>query len=244
LQVYDKEATFIELPKQKLIASLWKQVYVKSAYDTKQFPLQDTAGYFLSRVDTLCDPTYTLKNENILHIRTETTKITETIFVIDEQKFHFFDVSGKRNERKYWAPYFDDVHTILFVVNIASYDQITDEIPTMNQMVDAMTLFQEICNHKLLSKVRKILFLNKFDLFKKKIKINLVRKYIPDAPNVTTSNELISFFTETFKNYSGNPNLTVHTTCCTDSNTMQVIVGEVVKDLIRRVLQGAGLVKN
>ncbi|KAJ3306878.1 guanine nucleotide-binding protein subunit alpha [Kappamyces sp. JEL0829] len=243
LLVYDAKASSISVPIQKLIANLWKQVYVKSAYDTKQFPIQDTASYFLSRIESLCDPTYTVKNENILHIRTATKKIHETVFVIEQQKFHFFDVNGQRHERKYWVPYFDNVHTILFVISIASYDQTTEESPPINRMQDAMALFSEICNNKLLAKVRKILFLNKYDLFKKKIKINLVRKYIPEAPNVTTAKELLEFFTQSFKTSSGNPNLTVHTTCCTDSNTMQVIVAEVVKDLLRRVLEGAGLAK-
>ena len=215
-------------------------MYVKSAYDTKQFPIQDTAAYFLSRVETLCDPTYTLKNENILHIRIVTKKIHETIFTIENQRFHFFDVAGGRHERKYWVPYFDNVHTILFVISIASYDQMTNEEPSINRMVDAMTLFEEICSTSLLLKVKKIVFLNKVDLFKKKIKINLVRKYLSDAPNTTSLQELLVFFQDTFKTTCQDKNLAIHTTCCTDSNAMQVIVGEVVRELLHRLLQGAG----
>jgi G-protein alpha subunit len=95
--------------------------------------------------------------------------ISETKFVIENQKFYFYDVSGKRNQRKYWVPYFDNVHTILFVASLASYDLLLEERPYTNRILDAMSLFKDICHEKLLSGTKKLLFLNKIDLFKKKV---------------------------------------------------------------------------
>lgn len=110
-----------------------------------------------------------------MNIRSETLKITETKFIIENQQFYFYDVSGKKHQRKYWVPYFDNVHTILFVASLASYDLLMEEPPHSNRMMDAICLFKEICEIRLLGRAKKLLFLNKIDLFKKKVLFLLIK---------------------------------------------------------------------
>ena len=81
-----------------------------------------------------------------------------------------YDVGGQRRLRKCWIPYFDKVHCIVFVTSLSCFDKYLAEDATINQMVDSLVLFEELSNHILLSKLEFVLFLNKKDLFKKKLK--------------------------------------------------------------------------
>jgi guanine nucleotide-binding protein G(i) subunit alpha len=57
----------------------------------------------------------------------------------------------------------------MFVVSIASYNQMLLEDNTVNRLSDAMGLFEEICSNELLRNTCLLLFMNKFDLFTEKI---------------------------------------------------------------------------
>merc|ERR1712166_271724 len=65
-------------------------------------------------------------------------------------------VGGQRNERKKWIHCFDNVTAVLF------------EDKTQNRLLEAMELFEEICNSKWFIGTSVILFLNKRDLFETK----------------------------------------------------------------------------
>jgi hypothetical protein len=63
---------------------------------------------------------------------------------------------------------FDSVTCVLFVVSISEYDQTLRE-GKENRMLESLALFDDICNSKWFQNTAFILFLNKTDLFKKKI---------------------------------------------------------------------------
>ncbi len=65
---------------------------------------------------------------------------------------------------------FQDVTSVIFVVAMSEYDQKLYEDETTNRMHEALKLFKDICNTKWFSETAIILFLNKKDLFEKKIK--------------------------------------------------------------------------
>ncbi len=121
---------------------------------------------------------------DILNNRTVTQSASDTIFDIHSQKIHFIDVSGLLHHRNTWVSYFDNVHVILFVVALSSYDQNMVEDPSVNRMSDALVLFDQMANHPLLSKKGLILFLNKRDLFTKKVKKSSIQKYFPEYQGI------------------------------------------------------------
>lgn len=63
---------------------------------------------------------------------------------------------------------FDSVTCVLFVVSISEYDQTLRE-GKENRMLESLALFDDICNSKWFQNTAFILFLNKTDLFQKKI---------------------------------------------------------------------------
>lgn len=57
-----------------------------------------------------------------------------------------YDVGGQRNERRKWIHCFDNVVAIIYVAAISEYDQVLYEDSTQNRVLEAVKLFEEICN--------------------------------------------------------------------------------------------------
>jgi uncharacterized protein YrrD len=106
--------------------------------------------------------------------------VSDTIFQVDGNTLHFIDVSGLKHHRKSWLAYFDSVDSVLFVASINCYDQYLVEDNSINRMQDALVLFDQTVNHTLLHHIAFVLFLNKKDLFQKKVKKISISKYFPD----------------------------------------------------------------
>jgi guanine nucleotide-binding protein G(i) subunit alpha len=85
-----------------------------------------------------------------------------------------YDVGGQRNERKKWIHCFEGVTAVIFVAALSEYDQILFEDASTNRMMEALNLFDEICNNSFFIKSAMILFLNKRDLFAEKIKLKKI----------------------------------------------------------------------
>ncbi len=67
----------------------------------------------------------------------------------------------QRNERKKWIHCFEGVTAVLFVAAVSEYDQVLYEDENTNRMVEALNLFEEICNSRWFHRTSMILFLNK-----------------------------------------------------------------------------------
>ncbi len=96
---------------------------------------------------------------------------------IDGTTFEMYDVGGQRNERKKWIHCFEGVTAVIFVAAISEYDQTLFEDASTNRMIEALDLFDDICNNTFFVKSSMILFLNKRDLFAEKIKIKKILNY-------------------------------------------------------------------
>jgi len=81
-----------------------------------------------------------------------------------------FDVGGCRTLRKAWLPYFDNVNVIIFLSPVSVFDQRLEEDHSVNHLEDSIILWTSICPSKLLAKTQLILFLNKCDLLRWKLK--------------------------------------------------------------------------
>ncbi|KAJ3350593.1 guanine nucleotide-binding protein subunit alpha [Entophlyctis luteolus] len=134
---------------------------------------------FMESIDRIMASTFVPTDSDILNTRIMTTTITETKFKIQHVSFRVFDVGGQRAERKKWIPYFDDVDTIIYMVAISAYDQVLVEDNTTNRLVEAMTLFSSIVNHPIFASTAIIIFMNKIDIFKNKLKTVPIAKYFP-----------------------------------------------------------------
>lgn len=79
------------------------------------------------------------------------------------------DVGGQRSERRKWIHYFDEVEAVVFVASLSCYNEMMLEDRSSNCMVDALQLFEGTINNEHFLETQIILFLNKRDLFAKKV---------------------------------------------------------------------------
>ncbi|KAH6905970.1 guanine nucleotide binding protein, alpha subunit [Coprinopsis sp. MPI-PUGE-AT-0042] len=98
-----------------------------------------------------------------------------------------YDVGGSRTIRHAWLPYFENVNAIIFLAPLSCFDERLVEDSRINRLEDSFLLWRTVCSSKLLEKTSLILFMNKIDLLKKKIKAGIkVKGYLPsygDRPN-------------------------------------------------------------
>jgi len=96
---------------------------------------------------------------------------------------------------------FESVSGVLFCVGISAFDQTLYEDNTTNRLHEALKLFHEICMSKWFTNTAIILFLNKDDLFRKKLErgknINVA---FPEYKGSTDYDESIEFLREKFTN--------------------------------------------
>lgn len=125
-------------------------------------------------------PDYSVTSDDILHCRRKTTGIVELNFNYSGITFKLFDVGGQRNERKKWIHCFSEVTAVIFVVSMSDYDQKCYEDDITNRMAESLDLFDEIVNGNWFKNTHVMLFLNKVDLFKKKIQHTDLNVCFPD----------------------------------------------------------------
>uniref|UniRef100_A0A914GWB5 Uncharacterized protein n=1 Tax=Globodera rostochiensis TaxID=31243 RepID=A0A914GWB5_GLORO len=189
-----------------------------------EFQFTESYTYFMNEIERISQKEYVPNVQDILMLRITTTGITEVNFVIKKVNFRVFDVGGQRNERRKWFHLFDNIHAILFVVAISEFDQKIQEDGSTNRMVESMRLFQLVCNSKRFSNIAIVLFLNKVDLFKEKIKKTSINCVFKTYTGPHSYDAQIKYTVQKFKALCPNPNKTIysHETCATD--TIKVIV--------------------
>ncbi len=92
--------------------------------------------------------------------------------------FQLVDV-GQRNERNKWIHCFQDATAIIFVVAVSEYDQTLDEDLVTNRLHNSLRLFDEVVNSRWFASTAVMLFLNKKDIFAKKIMKTSLRYVSP-----------------------------------------------------------------
>lgn len=226
------------------IQRLWADPGVQHVFDKRaQFQLTDSANYFFGRLDDIQKPDYIPSEQDVLRSRVRTTGIVENSFEIDGNKFKMFDVGGQRNERKKWIHCFENVTAVLFVAAISEYDQMLYEDENTNRIIEALELFDEICNSRWFRETAMILFLNKSDLFQKKIQKVTLRVCFPEYDGEDNYKEGSEYLRLKFmqKNRTDNKVVYTHVTCATNTQNVQRVFDAVKDIIIRTSLKQAGL---
>ena len=237
------------------ISALWIDEGVQAAYGNRsKFQLNDSTKYFIERLNVIASPGYKPDGQDVLRSRVRTTGIVETSFLIDENTFKMYDVGGQRNERKKWIHCFENVTAVMFVAAISEYDQQLYEDESTNRMVEALNLFEEICNSRWFRDTSMILFLNKKDLFADKIKRVPIKlcpafaSYPGPPPGSETSDgayyhacDFIKGVFEALNKFPDAKTVYTHVTCATDTENIRVVFHAVQDIIIKKSLADGGL---
>lgn len=228
-----------------VIQQLWADPGIRATYERRSdFQLFDSAEYFFGRIGEIMLPDYVPSHQDVLRSRVRTTGIVENEFEVDGNFFKMFDVGGQRNERKKWIHCFENVTAVIFVAAISEYDQKLYEDETTNRMVEALKLFEEICNSRWFRETSMLLFLNKRDIFNQKIMKVDLSTYFSEFPGPDRDPVVAQeWIREQFKSRNRNPQKHIysHVTCATDTDNIQTVFVAVKDIVIRNSLRQAGL---
>ncbi|PKI76002.1 hypothetical protein CRG98_003552 [Punica granatum] len=182
------------------IETLWKDEAIQQTY-ARGYELQvpDCTQYFMENLYRLADASYIPTKDDILYARVRTTGVVEIQFSpVGENKksgevYRLFDVGGQRNERRKWIHLFEGVSAVIFCAAISEYDQTLFEDESKNRMMETKELFEWVLKQPCFEKTSFMLFLNKFDIFEKKIlKVPLnVCEWFKDYQPVSTGKQEI-----------------------------------------------------
>lgn len=231
------------LPQEYLtpFKTMWSDPGIQTAARRgNEYALHDNVFYFFDDLDRLFATNYTPTDQDILHCRLKTTGISETVFALSDLTYRMFDVGGQRSERKKWIHCFENVTAVLFLVAISGYDQCLVEDKCANQMSEALMLFDSICNSQWFVRTSMILFLNKIDLFKIKLRHSRIADYFPEFDgDQEDQNAAISFFQGKFVQLNRSPNKDIYThyTNATDTTLLKSVMLSVTDIILQKNLQ-------
>lgn len=236
------EGAIIDADVGNAIKALWKDPGVLKAWKRRaEYQIVESVKYYFNEIDRIMKDDYVATQQDMLLARVRTSGIVTEKYVIDAKNFEMYDVGGQRNERKKWIHCFDDVTAVIFVAALSEYDQVLFEDSSMNRMVEAIELFDDICNNRYFTNSNMILFLNKRDLFEEKIKEVHIGDQAAfksfrckmDSPQYYDAG--VRFFLNMFlaKNRSESRQVYNHVTCATDSKNVEIVFNS-CKDIIMR----------
>ncbi|XP_030377777.1 guanine nucleotide-binding protein subunit alpha-11-like [Scaptodrosophila lebanonensis] len=171
------------------IKALWNDVGVQECYSRRrQYQLTDSTEYYMTHLERITQPDYLPTEQDILRARMATEGTEGHLFKVDSFKIRMFDVGGQRSERRKWQSVLDSVTSLIFMASLSEYDQVLYEFNDMNRMKESIALFHELINDPIFSNSTVILFLNKTDLFEKKIMESDLVDYFPEYNDTNNMN--------------------------------------------------------
>ncbi|CAO4359999.1 unnamed protein product [Caenorhabditis nigoni] len=229
-----------------LMKSVWSDEGIQRAVArSREYQLNDSAKYYLSQLDRICEPDYIPTQDDVLRTRIKTTGIVETQFIFKDRLFVVFDVGGQRSERKKWIHCFEDVTALIFCVAMSEYDMVLMEDRKTNRMRESLKVFDSICNSKWFVETSIILFLNKKDLFEEKIKKSPLTYCFEEYTGHNNFDDGSAFIQKQFeivnKRQGGQKEIYTQFTCATDTNNIRFVFDAVTDIVIRDNLRTCGL---
>jgi len=212
----------------KLVKNYWRK------RDKLGISISGLGDYYMENVTRFADDDYVPNDEDILKSKRRTTGIIEIDLNWQGKKeLTLIDVGGQRNERRKWIHLFDNVNAIIFFTAIDEYDMTLQEDENTNRMDESLILFERISKLPYFEHIPFVLFFNKFDSFKKKIKkVPLTVKY-PEYQGETKEDAvdfIVKKFTTAFKGNRLDKN--VYVTCGLDRDNVNNIFDSVQRSVL------------
>ncbi|XP_035715482.1 guanine nucleotide-binding protein G(o) subunit alpha isoform X3 [Folsomia candida] len=176
---------------------------------------------------------YEPTEQDILRTHVSICGFNEITFPIGNLNFTIYDIPNVRcGSRRKWNHIFKTATAIMFCVAMSEYDQVLHEDETTNRMQTTLSLFDSICNNRWYTDTPIILFLNKMDLFKEKIKKSPLTLCFPDYKGRGDENSAVDYIMTQFdvKNKSTTKSIYFYKMCALDGWTIKAAFDDIVKN--------------
>ena len=141
--------------------------------------------------------------------------------------------------------FFQGVKAVIWVAALSDYDMIVveDEKQSANRMVESLVLFEQTIHLPIFFKKNIVLFLNKTDIFKHKVKVSPISRYFPAFTGGSNFEQGCMYFENEFlsKNNFELRKIYPHFTCATDTKSLAHLINSVMNTLIEEYIVQAGL---
>ncbi|KAF8056516.1 G-protein alpha subunit [Lyophyllum atratum] len=259
------EATEVIASCREDMKALWTDATVRDVLKRRRLRIEDSAGFFLNDLDRIATRTYEPSDDDIVRARLRTLGIQEYKIQFDQNSTNFlgnvgiggnfgqewliYDVGGSRTARNAWLPYFEGVNAIIFLAPISCFDERLLEDHSVNRLEDSFLLWRAVCGSKILAKSTIILFLNKCDLLKRKLRSGAqVKTFLPsygERPNdpVAVVKYLKEKFKDILRQQSPEPRVSYfYATSVTDTKATATTLRTVRDSILREHLKNADFV--
>jgi len=215
---------------------------VKEAHRrSNEFQLPGSFEHWIASLDRIAGPSYIPSIQDVLLLRATTTGIVETSFDMNSSRFRLIDVGGQRSERRKWVHCFEGITAIIFCIAINEYNLNLFEDENVNRMHESLELFQGICKENFLKDVPILVFMNKSDLFKKKIQTVYMKVCFEEYTGGCNADNAIAFLKKKLQAIVGSSRQSyIHLTCATDTENIafvfescaDIVLRSIVKDVL------------
>ena len=123
----------------------------------------------MERIDRIRQLEYVPSQQDVLHVHTRTSGIVEGRFQLREKRLQIVEAGGCISERRKWEFIFDDVATVIYVVDASAYDATLFEDSRNLRIKDAITTFHWLMSSRINPSAPVILFINKVDVLREKL---------------------------------------------------------------------------
>jgi hypothetical protein len=230
------------------VNAIWKSIAVQKAYQQHhriQLPGGASASdYYMENVQRFAREDFLPNVADMLRVKLKTIGVAETHFIVNGIEFMMVDVGGQRSERKKWLPCFNDVAAVIYLVALNEYDMIMEEDDKTNRMEESLKLFQKLSGSQWLREIPLILFLNKSDIFKKKIQTQPLSQCFQDYEEFATAsngdNEFeksCDYIKEQYNRVFNGSRLYTFVTCALDSKNCEKVFLAVRDAIMAKVFQ-------
>jgi len=229
----------------KKVKALWADPAIQQTWNlAPSFQMQmSNLEYLMINIDRIADVAYEPTKDDILQARQRTTGQQSTTFSDVKNRFSWelIDVGGQKPERVKWEGLIQEggLNAIIYFAGLDEFNMQSSEEKGKTKMQISMEVFAEVLHSVSKHQLCLLLFLNKEDLFEKKIKDETsfqdFKKYFPDYKGEAKVDTCCDYIKEKFISTLGDDseNLEVHThvTCALDTDAMTAVF-EAVKDNI------------
>jgi len=229
-----------------LIDKLWKEKSIQEAFKKRQelkIHVPTNAEYYFENVLRFADPDFAPSFEDIMMSKLKTTGVQETKFESDGNEVVLVDVGGQRSERRKWLHCLDDVVAIIYLAAMDDYDSMLEEDGSTNRLQESLELFTTVTGSAYFADKGWILFLNKKDLFAKKIKDKPLNKYFSDIDPKSGNDfdKASQYLLEKYKKAFQGKQIQHHFTCALDTDQCKHVFNDVKEFILNGMLTEHGI---
>ncbi|KAF8913503.1 guanine nucleotide binding protein, alpha subunit [Mucidula mucida] len=189
---------------------------IRTLYESasRSVHIEETSGFFLNDLERVCASDYVPSDDDVVRARLRTTGVQEWRIRFSGSQaaglhpdfgrdWVIYDVGGCRTMRHAWLPFFENINAIIFLAPLSPFDLPLSEDPTMNRLDDTMRIWRFIVATKLLSRTTLIVFLNKCDLLKRKLRSGAqFGRYVTNYSGENEIGPVVKWMRDKFKDLS------------------------------------------